>query len=229
MVALTAAHGYAQVSGKAQAVLVHVECGTQALAGAVHNAAKGRVPVLVFAGASPVHAGRRAARQPQRVHPVDTGRAGPARHRPRLHEIRQRDPHRRERQADRPPRDAVRPQRPEGPGLPDGRARGDGGGDRRASRSTSPTGADRARRAAAETRVAAIVDALAPRERPLVVTSYVGRNPAAVAELVRLCERLGIGVLESVPSAMNFPHDDPLYLGNQWNEPSRTRRSPRPT
>ena len=34
-------------------MLVHVECGTQALAGAVHNAAKGRVPVLVFAGASP--------------------------------------------------------------------------------------------------------------------------------------------------------------------------------
>ena len=50
---MTAAHGYAQVSGRAQAVVVHVECGTQALAGAVHNAAKGRVPVLVFAGMSP--------------------------------------------------------------------------------------------------------------------------------------------------------------------------------
>ena len=50
---MSAAHGYAQVSGQAQAVLVHVECGTQSLAGAVHNAAKGRVPVLVFAGASP--------------------------------------------------------------------------------------------------------------------------------------------------------------------------------
>jgi tRNA dimethylallyltransferase len=34
------------VSGVAQAVLVHVECGTQALGGAVHNAARGRVPVL---------------------------------------------------------------------------------------------------------------------------------------------------------------------------------------
>ena len=53
MVALSAAHGFAQVSGKAQAVLVHVECGTQSLAGAMHNAAKGRVPVLIFAGASP--------------------------------------------------------------------------------------------------------------------------------------------------------------------------------
>ena len=53
MVALTAAQGHAQVSGRAQAVVVHVECGTQSLAGAVHNVDKGRVPVLIFAGASP--------------------------------------------------------------------------------------------------------------------------------------------------------------------------------
>src|ERR1041384_7562621 len=52
-VALTAAQGHAQVSGRAQAVIVHVECGTQNLGGAVHNAAKARVPVLIFAGASP--------------------------------------------------------------------------------------------------------------------------------------------------------------------------------
>ena len=53
MVALSAAHGFAQVSGRAQAVIVHVDCGTQALAGAVHNAARGRVPVFIYAGLSP--------------------------------------------------------------------------------------------------------------------------------------------------------------------------------
>jgi acetolactate synthase-1/2/3 large subunit len=53
MVALTAAHGYAQATGRAQAVLVHVDCGTQSMGGAVHNAAKGRVPALIFAGTSP--------------------------------------------------------------------------------------------------------------------------------------------------------------------------------
>jgi acetolactate synthase I/II/III large subunit len=53
MVALSAAHGFAQASGVAQAVVVHVECGTQSLAGAVHNVAKGRIPVLIFAGTSP--------------------------------------------------------------------------------------------------------------------------------------------------------------------------------
>ena len=52
-VALSAAQGYAQVSGQAQAVLVHVDCGTQNLGGAIHNAARGRVPVLIFAGLSP--------------------------------------------------------------------------------------------------------------------------------------------------------------------------------
>jgi acetolactate synthase-1/2/3 large subunit len=28
-------------------------------------------------------------------------------------------------------------------------------------------------------------------------------------------------VLESVPNAMNFPHGDPLYQGNQWNQPTQ--------
>ena len=53
MVALSAAHGFAQISGRAQGVIVHVECGTQSLAGAIHNAAKGRIPVFIFAGTSP--------------------------------------------------------------------------------------------------------------------------------------------------------------------------------
>ncbi|KAF9219155.1 thiamine diphosphate-binding protein [Gyrodon lividus] len=53
MVALSAAHGYAQVTGKPAAVIVHVDVGTQALAGAVHNADRGRVPILIYAGSSP--------------------------------------------------------------------------------------------------------------------------------------------------------------------------------
>ena len=56
MVALSAAHGHAQMTGRARAVLVHVECGTQSLAGAVHNAAKGRIPPLGQLALSPVPA-----------------------------------------------------------------------------------------------------------------------------------------------------------------------------
>lgn len=53
MVALSMADGYARVTGKPQCVIVHVDVGTQALGAAVHNAAVGRVPVLIFAGLSP--------------------------------------------------------------------------------------------------------------------------------------------------------------------------------
>ncbi|THH04613.1 hypothetical protein EW145_g5391 [Phellinidium pouzarii] len=53
MVALSAAQGYAQACGRPAAVLVHVDVGTQALAGAVHNVDRGRVPVFIYAGASP--------------------------------------------------------------------------------------------------------------------------------------------------------------------------------
>jgi acetolactate synthase-1/2/3 large subunit len=64
-----------------------------------------------------------------------------------------------------------------------------------------------------------ILDDLIGAQRPLIVTSYVGRQPEAVGQLVRLCRRLGIGVQESCPAAMNYPQDDPMYLGVQWNEP----------
>jgi len=52
-VALSAAHAYASVTRRPQAVLVHVDAGTQNLGGAVGNAMRGRVPVLIFAGAAP--------------------------------------------------------------------------------------------------------------------------------------------------------------------------------
>ncbi len=49
-VALTAAYGHYVVSGKPQIVLVHSELGTQQVAGAMHNAQWGRIPVVLMAG-----------------------------------------------------------------------------------------------------------------------------------------------------------------------------------
>lgn len=54
MTAISMADGYARVSGKPQAVFVHVDVGTQALGQGVHNASIGRAPVLLFAGLSPI-------------------------------------------------------------------------------------------------------------------------------------------------------------------------------
>jgi acetolactate synthase I/II/III large subunit len=54
-------------------------------------------------------------------------------------------------------------------------------------------------------------------KHPLVVTSYLGKNPKAVPRLVELCDRLAIAVHESCPSAMNFPASHPAHQGCQWN------------
>ncbi|KAH7411763.1 thiamine pyrophosphate enzyme [Phaeosphaeria sp. MPI-PUGE-AT-0046c] len=53
MTAISIADGYARVTGRPQAVLVHVDVGTQALAHGVHNASIGRVPVIILAGLCP--------------------------------------------------------------------------------------------------------------------------------------------------------------------------------
>ena len=53
VVALAAAHGYYAATGRAQAVLVHVDVGTQNLGGMLHNAQRGRAAVVIAAGRSP--------------------------------------------------------------------------------------------------------------------------------------------------------------------------------
>ena len=145
MVALSAAQGYAQVTGQAQAVLVHVECGTQSLGGAVHNVSRGRVPVLIFAGASPLtQEGELPGSRNEFIHWLQDTRR-PARDRPRLRQVRQRDPHRAQRSAARPPRAADRAQRAGRPGLPDRGARGHGG-DGPARRAGAPASGSGGRR-----------------------------------------------------------------------------------
>lgn len=218
MVALTAAQGHAQVSGRAQAVVVHVECGTQSLAGAVHNVDKGRVPVLIFAGASPytqfgemrgsrnefiqwiqdVHDQRGILRGYMRYDAeIRTGR-NMRQMVFRALQFAQSDPKgpvylmgAREVMEEVVPPAATDPA------------------------DHVPIGPAALPREAVE---ALLADLLAAH-RPLIVTSYLGRNTRAVAELQRLVGALGIGVLDSVPNAVNLPHDDPMYQGCQWNEP----------
>lgn len=64
--------------------------------------------------------------------------------------------------------------------------------------------------ALASAHLTALVEDLLVARRPLVVTSALGRNPQAVQQLVCLCRRLAVGVLESVPTCVNFPTDDLL-------------------
>jgi acetolactate synthase-1/2/3 large subunit len=216
MVAMSAAHGFAQASGRAQAVLVHVDCGTQALGGAVHNAAKGRVPVFILAGLSPAtQEGEARGRRHEFIQWIQDVRdqRGLVRGYVRYeNEIRvganaRQIVHRALQFAHSEPRGPVyvtaarevlesevpraRDTRPWPPVVP---------------------GALSAELAAE------IGAALAAAENPLIVTSYLGRSVAAVRELVGLAEALGVGVMESVPNYMNFPTLHPCYQGVQWNE-----------
>ena len=215
-VGLSAAHGYAQVSGQPQAVLVHVECGTQTLGGAVHNAARGRVPVLIMAGLSPMtQEGELPGSRNEFIHWIQdvADQRGIVRGYVKYdNEIRT------GRNAKQIVHRALQIAR---------------------SEPTGPVYLVAAREVMEETLPpqpaqqqwwsAIAPAALAPQvadelaaalegaAAPLVVTSYLGRDPDAVAELVRLCEMAAIPVIESVPMRVNFPAGHPLHWGYQWN------------
>jgi acetolactate synthase I/II/III large subunit len=220
MVALSAAHGYAQVSGEPQAVIVHTDCGTQNLGGAIHNASRGRVPVLIFAGLSPMtQEGELTGSRSEFIHWLqDThDQRGMLRGYVKYdNEIRtgrnvKQLVHRANQIARSEPAGPVyltaarevleehlEPVPPEGDWW----------------RPVAPT-------ALAAEVADEIATAISGARAPLVVTSYLGRDPAAVPKLVRLCELAGIGVIESVPMRVNFPDDHPLHLGYQWNSPEQ--------
>jgi acetolactate synthase I/II/III large subunit len=217
MVALTCAQGFVQITGRAQAVLVHVDCGTQAMAGAIHNVAKCRVPVLIFAGASPyTQEGELKGSRNEFIHwlqdvPDQRGiLRGYMKYENELRTARniKQMIHRALQ---------IASSDPQGPAY------------LMAAREVfeediSPTSIDPARwqpiaaQPLPESGLVELVDSLRAAKRPLVVTSYLGRKPEAVTELVRLADRLGIGVLESCPSYLNFPTDHPCYVGQQGNE-----------
>ncbi len=222
MVAMSCAHGYAQLTGRAQAVAVHVDCGTQSLGGAVHNAAKARVPVFVFAGLSPAtqEGEARGGRNEfiQWIQDVPDQRGIVRQYMKYDNELR--SPHNVKQIVHRSLQLAHSD--PRGPVYLVG------------AREIMEAEAKRvamdiadwppiAPTPLSEATVTSLVDAVQKAARPLIVTSYVGRNPDAVTELVRFCGRLGVGVLESVPAYVNFPHNDPLYQGNHWNHPFQNR------
>jgi acetolactate synthase-1/2/3 large subunit len=218
MVALSCAHGYAQVSGRPQAVLVHVECGTQALGGAIHNVARARIPVFIFAGMSPFtqDGELKGSRNEfiQWIQDVPDQRGIVRGYMKYDNELR----------TGANVKQIVYRAMQIGCSDPKGPVYIVGAREVM-EEVASPVVLDRSRwtpispPALPADGVAEIVAALAKARRPLVVTSTVGRTPSAVPELVRLCRSLGIGVLESVPNAANYPHDDALYQGNQWNHP----------
>ena len=218
MVALACAHGYTQLTGRAQAVVVHVDCGTQSLAGAVHNVSRCRIPVLIFAGASPYTQENelRGARN-EFIHWLQDVFDQRGIVRPYMkYENELRTGRNIKQMVHRALQFAYSD--PKGPAYLMG--------PREVMEEEIPRiEIDPACWAPIEPvalsaeGVGEITEQLRSARRPLAVTSYLGRNPRAVEELVRLARCTGLGVLESVASYLSFPSDNPLYIGMQGNEP----------
>ncbi|WP_102346034.1 thiamine pyrophosphate-requiring protein [Bacillus sp. Marseille-P3661] len=213
-VALAAAHGYALISQKAQAVLVHCDVGTQSMGGAVHNISRARVPAFIFAGETPytlekelrgtrnrhvnflqdVHDQRGIVRPYVKwEYDIRTGR-NVKQLVSRALQLAHSEPcgpvyltGARE----------VLEEEVEPVSIP--------------TNKWSPTEPSTITAHAVEE----IVSALAGAKNPLILTSYLGRKKETVYELIQFSESLGIPVIEQHASYTNFPGDHPLHLGFQ--------------
>jgi acetolactate synthase-1/2/3 large subunit len=210
-VALSAAMGHHFAGGGPQAVMVHVDAGTLNLGGAIHNAQRNRVPVVIFAGRTPysiapdVPGHRDTYIHWQQEQPdqqailrafgkwtmeVPRGRelGGIVR---RAYQVARSDP-------TGPayvmlPREAL--MEPGGPGL---------------SRRLHPP-----RPAAPDpTGLAEMARTLADARRPVIVTGRTGARPDAVAALVELAELIGSPVIDH-QDRLNFPPRHPLFAGGE--------------
>jgi acetolactate synthase-1/2/3 large subunit len=215
-VALSAAHAYAMVTGQPQAVIVHVDAGTQNLGGAVNNAMRGRVPVLIFAGSAPFTLeGELPGGRNEFIHWIQDVRD-------------QRGILRNYVKYDNEIRTGRNVKQLVYRALQIARSEPAGPVYLTSPRETmeerlEPYAADPAMfgavapAALSDDVVTEIATALASARYPLIVTSYLGRNPAAVPKLVELAELAGIRVIESMAYHVNFPARHPLHAGYQFH------------
>ncbi|HET9079974.1 MAG TPA: thiamine pyrophosphate-requiring protein [Trebonia sp.] len=215
MVAMSAAHAYALVSGKPSAVIVHVDSGTQNMGGAIANASRGRAPVLVFAGTAPYTlSGELAGSRNEFIHWIQDvhDQRGIMRGYVKYdNEIRtgknvRQLVHRALQIANSEPKGPVYLTGPrevmEEPLTPHAVDPG-------AYRPVEP--------AALTAEVASeIAGALARARNPLIITGHLGRDPEAVPVLADLAGLLAIPVIESAAFRMNFPADHPMHRGWQF-------------
>ncbi|MFB6352907.1 MAG: thiamine pyrophosphate-requiring protein [Halobacteriales archaeon] len=213
--AMSAAHGYAAATGDPQAVLVHVDVGTQNLGSAVHNAHRANVPVLVVAGLAPVtHAGHQGSRDIAVHYFQDVfDQAGIVREYCRWAAEY------------RPPADPT-----EFVARALDRATGTDPGPvyLSATREALETAGDWPeegldgtpqpveRTAPGADTVESLVDSIQSASAPLLVTSRLGREPEAEARVratVRFAETAGAGVVEHAPTVLSFPRDHELHAG----------------
>jgi acetolactate synthase-1/2/3 large subunit len=211
-VAVAMAHGYYQITGRAQAVMVHVHVGSANAPCNVINAADQKVPILFTAGRTPVHEIGPAGARNRTIHWAQEmyDQAGMLRmHVKWDYELRTAAQLRAV--VDRAFQAAM--SEPRGPvylTLPrEVIAAPLGGAIEAAPSRLRPAPAplphpDEIARAAA---------LIARAERPLIVTADLGRHPASVAALETFAERFALPVVQHHPRFHNIGFDHPMYLG----------------
>lgn len=211
-VAMSAAHGHFMLSGRPQVVFVHVDLGTQQVGGALHNAQRGRIGVVLCAGRAPwTQDGSRRGQRSGMIHWIQEQFDQAAivrgyvkwdyevRLADNLHQVVQRA-------------FQVASASPPGPvylSLPREVLM------EKLEHLEVPEVARHGAPAAPQADAALLEEAaqiLAQAKNPLIIAGSPGRNPSAVAALVALAEALGAPVVTS-DLRMNFPSAHPLWAG----------------
>ncbi|TBU43656.1 thiamine diphosphate-binding protein [Dichomitus squalens] len=215
-VALSAAHGYAQVTRKPAAVIVHVDVGTQALAGAIHNADRGQIPVLIFAGAAPFSAnGEFKGSRNEFMMWLQDAHDQPAIVRQYMRYTAQiQSGKTASRQIMRALQIAT--SQPKGPVYLWARreATEEDVDEATVATTVSPTSWPSITMPALSPHaVDTISSALLNADFPLIIAANAGRNPATVPLLSQLASKLAIGVLSVASPSVCIPGNHPCYLG----------------
>lgn len=213
-VALAAAHGFYAATGRPQVVMVHVDVGTQNLGSMLHNAFRGEAGVVIVAGRTPVTSNGELPGGRDSVvhwHQDVPDQAGIVRSYVKwagdLTEARTVT-------AKVARAFQVARSTPAGPVyLTAARevlmGSADGGAQVEPSRLKPATDS-----AAEPTTVQSAAMVLAAAERPVIITSRLGRDPDAVAELTRVAELIAAPVVDR-RERMNLPTTHPCYVGEQ--------------
>jgi len=225
MVALSMADGWARVTGEPQAVIVHVDVGTQALGCAVHNANTGRCPVFIFAGLCPITddgilQGSRTEYQHWLQDAPDQKAI-----------VRQYCRYVGELRTGRTVKETIARAMQFAKSDPKGPVYVVGAREVLAEKIEIPYELEQAKygsvgpSALPQSAVATIVEALVNAKSPLVVTGYSGRNHKCPPELVSLADTIpGLRVLDTGGSDMCFPFSHPGSLGFRFAfDPAQTQ------
>ena len=210
--AVAMAHGYAMVTGRAQAVMVHVIVGAGNAVGGIINAARANVPMLFSAGRNPITEAGHSGSRDRPIHWAQESFDQAAMVREFVKwDYELRSASHLETVVDRALTLAhAEPQGPVYLTLPR---------EVLAERQEAIEYADPARMVKpgalvpAPESVAEAAQILASARNPLIIVKAAGRDPGAVPALVALAAALGAPVFDQFHTYVNFPQDHPLHAG----------------